>query len=96
MKFPFLREQCVLWALETYKFHFNKLFDELHDLNEEPEKFIRRIKDISVTKGWNVYVSHKLEVIKRLFLDDSVNNFSDCVDIAIDAFLELFNLSIKE
>jgi len=43
-----------------------------------------------------VFISYKLELIKRLFIDDSVNNFSDCVDIAIDCFLELFNISIQD
>ena len=94
LKFPYLREHTVQWAMETYRLHFNKLYDELHDLKENQEKFINRIKAIQISKGWNIFVCHKLELIKRLFADDSVNNFADCVDIAIDAFLEQFNLSI--
>ena len=96
LKFPFLREHTVTWALETFRLHFNKLYDELHDLKENQDKFKQRIQDLHMGSRWNIFTSYKLELIKRLFIDDSVNNFADCVDIAIDCFLELFNISIDD
>lgn len=97
LTFPYLIEHCVLWARNIFITFFTKLYDELNSFMKKPKEFISEFQSREESIG----NAQLLRIIKAGFLNDLINNFSDCVDVSIDYFgvsaiLKKRNFLIKE
>lgn len=83
--FPYQPYHCVLWAKRMFNEFFERLDHELRDFMQNPTLYFENlVKEPQVNIDSKNYI---LELIKEIFINQSLHNFADCVDIAIDLFL---------
>lgn len=83
--FPHQTNHCVLWAKRMFNDFFERLDHELRDFMEHPQLYFEKLtKEIEFNIESKNYI---LELIKEIFINQSLHNFADCVDIAIDLFM---------
>jgi hypothetical protein len=84
LEYPYLNHHCVLWAQKTFENFFEKIFFELSEFTHHPGNYLKKLAENQEdTYGWKNYI---LELIKEIFVNQTLHNFADCVDVAIDLF----------
>lgn len=83
--FPYQTNHCILWAKSRFVEFFERIDNELRDFMEDPNKYF---EDLAKQTNVNIEsTNYILELIKEIFINQSLHNFADCVDIAVDLFI---------
>lgn len=91
LNFPTQVNHCILWAKSIFTLFFTTFYYSLLDFGKNPAKLL---EEMETQQSKFAYELHIIEIIKYLYLQKTKRDFGSCVDLAIELFMELFNLDI--
>ena len=90
--FPTTIDHCLYWAMSAYTSIFTKFFYKLVDFAKNPTAYVEELEKTKLEPG--SMELHIITLIRFLFFDKDPKNFANCVDLAIEFFMQLFNYDI--
>ena len=87
LKYPCLSSHCVEWAKSRFSTFFSRMYQRLNEFQQDPCSFFEKLSEVCEDDEEMIeQMSDYLELIRDLFVESTINNYSDCVDIAIHLF----------